>query len=162
MARIDAPAKPIPAPVRVTKTDANLAFGTVANTWHDTDPNGSASARPLDIVIPNVMAGQWVEVAMNYYSPSAATAVYLDFFTVVAGSPVHQFGSATTGVVGLLIPASLAWQQSASLRYQVASDDIENGAVRLRLRDRNTSTTARSIGSSSGIELVMDGRGPFG
>lgn len=150
------------APVRVTKADANLVLGIVANTWHDVDANGSAAARPLDVVIPNVEAGQWVEVAANLYSPNAATAVYLDVFTVVAGAPVHQFGSATTGTVGWLLPSGLAWQASNSARYQVQADDIENGSVRLRLRDRNTTTTARSIGSNSGIEFEMAGTGPFG
>lgn len=164
MARISPPAPSSAAslrPVRVSKTDANLACGVVANTWHDLDPGGSASARPLDIVIPGVSAGDWVEVSANLYSPNAATAVYLDIFTVVAGAVVNQFGSATTGIVGWLLPSGLAWQASNSGRYQVQSGDIEGGSVRLRIRDRNTSTTARSIGASGGIEFRMDGRGPF-
>jgi hypothetical protein len=150
------------APIQVTKADANLVLGIVANTWHDADANGSAAARPLDIVIPNVTAGKWVEVKANLYSPSSAAAVYLDIWTVVAGSPVNQFGSSTTGTVGWLLPASTAWQASNTARYQVQAGDIENGSVRLRLRDRNTSTTARSIGASGGIVFEMAGVGPFG
>lgn len=150
------------APVRVTKADANLACGVTANTWHSLDPGGSAAARPLDVVIPNVSAGQWVEVSVNLYSPNAATAVYLDIFTVVAGSFVNQFGTDATGTVGWLIPASLAWQASNTARYQVQAGDIEDGSVRLRIRDKNTTTTARSIGASGGIVFEMAGTGPFG
>ena len=48
----------------VTKSDADLGILKVTS-WADADTGGSAAARPLDLVVPNVSAGQWVTLSTS-------------------------------------------------------------------------------------------------
>lgn len=150
------------APVVVSKTDAAIVLSTTQNTWADIDAGGTAAARPLDLVIPGVAVGQWVSVNPVMHPTNAATSVQFDIFTIVAGAPVHQFGGATTGVSAWLAQSSVTEKLTAVRSYQLQAGDIENGAVRLRMRSRNLTTTARSLNASAGFEFRLEGRGPFG
>lgn len=152
---------PTLAPVVVSKNDASLALPTVQGVWTDLDPGGTAAARPLDVVIPNVAAGQWISLYASMHPSNVAQSVQMDVFTVVAGSPVHQFGQSVGGTSTWLLPASTTAAVSGTRSYQLQSDDIENGSVRLRMRARNTGTTARNVLAVSGFEFRMEGRGPF-
>lgn len=150
------------APVRVAKSDANLPVTTVAGTWTDLDTGGTAAARPLDVVIPGVKVGQWVEVEPNATSAAATTNVSLDICTIVAGVPVHHFGDpALIGVTAWFCPSGALKHITGAVWYQVQADDIENGSVRLRMRARNSSTTARAINATGGNIFTLVGRGPF-
>lgn len=151
-----------PAPIVVTKSDANLALSQTQNTWADVDPGGSAAARPLDLVIPGVKAGQWVEVEPNFYSGSTSAGIYLDVFAIVGGVPVSQFGLANEGVSGWTLLISTARFITGSRSKKLVSGDIENDSVRLRLRSRNATTISRAIAASAGNSFVLEGRGPFG
>lgn len=149
------------APVVVSKTDANLALPVVQGVWTDVDPLGTANARPLDVVIPNVEAGQWVSLTPTIHPSNVAQSFQVDAWTIVAGAAVHQMGFGNSGVSAWLLPASSIVPITASRHYQLQPDDIENGAVRLRLKARNTGTTARNIVATVGFEFRLEGRGPF-
>jgi hypothetical protein len=151
-----------PAPVIVSKTDAPLALGVVANTWTDVDPGGTAAARPLDVVIPGLKVGDWVTLAPVLHPTNAATSVQFDAFTIVDGLPVHQFGAAVGGVSAWLAVSAVTTTLTATRSYQIAEGDLDAaGNVRLRLRSRNLSTTPRSLNASAGFEFRLEGRGPF-
>lgn len=154
------------APIKVI-SDTSLACGTAQSTWHDLDPSGSAAAKPLDLVVPNVTAGQWVCVTPNLASGGSSSAfVGLDIWTIVAGVPVHNFGPTPAGVNGGVsgwkLNASVLSPITGAAWYQVQQSDIENGAVRLRLRDYNATTTARSLTAGSGYRIELVATGPFG
>ncbi len=154
------------APIRVVAS-AGLSVGVTANAWHDTDPGGSAAARPLDIVIPDVRAGQWICVSPEFMSGAGvATQVYMDMWTIVAAAPVNQFGAVVVSNVGGIAPwtliTSVRSQAQAPCYYQVQQADIEDGSVRCRLRDFNTTTTARTISGAGGVRAALYGLGPFG
>ncbi len=149
--------------VRVTKSDAVINLSQTLNTWVDIDAGGSAASRPLDIVIPFVQAGNWVEIRPAIWSGAALAGIYVDAVTVVAGAKVNQFGSTTTGTTAWLLDSSatVPSRVQAVVSYQVQAGDIENGSVRIRLQSYNTTTTARSFLAGSGFVLVIEGRGPF-
>jgi hypothetical protein len=152
-------------PIQVIKSDGNLTLAAVTGVWTDVDPGGSAAARPLDIVIPNVKAGQWVYVEMNALSGAAATGVPLDMFTVVGGVSINGFSGNDLGQVGWFLPNSTVGMSVTGGRsYQLLEEDIENGSVRLRLRHRNLSgATTRTISASAANgPFVLEGRGPLG
>lgn len=161
---IGAPADGSMAPVVVRKSNANLTLAVDAN-YQDIDPSGTANARELDIVIPNAVAGKWIVGGINVLITSSTVAAAMDFFTIVAGVPIHKFGDPTS----LTGAAPGSWQPEAnktlaimgSVPYQIQADDIESGSVRIRMRSRQTSGAARIIFSGGGGLLIMEGRGPF-
>lgn len=153
-------------PVRVTRTAGALSLGVSANAWHDLDTTGSAAARNLDVVIPGVVAGDWICIDPDFSSNSSAAAGYFDMHTVVAGAYVHRFGgdhspTSVGGTAGWSFGSSTSSATQASSWYQVQADDIENGAVRCRLRDCNATTTARTVNAIAALPLTLVGRGPF-
>jgi hypothetical protein len=162
--RVEFRANEIPAPVRTVKSDANLVMAANTPNWTDLDPGGTAAARPLDVVIPDVEAGQWVEFTPSAYVATATGATsLLDVFTIVGGAPVHQFGSTEVGISAWFISAGVPVNLGTRVSYQVQADDIEDGSVRLRLRFKNLhASTTRNLGAGSGNRVVLEGRGPFG
>lgn len=152
------------SPVIVRKSDANLTLAVNA-AYQDVDPSGTASSRDLDIVIPNVAVGQWVDFVMNILVTSSTVACAFDVFTVVSGAVVHKFGSPTS----LSGPTPSAWFAEAnkslaaqgSVAYQIQTGDVENGSVRLRVRSLQASGAARVIFSAGGGLFLAEGRGPF-
>lgn len=152
-------------PIKVISEGAELNLGQVANAWHDVDPAGSAAARPTDVVIPNVVAGQWVAITLDAASFSATPFVRMDCWTIVGGVKVNQFGAAVngnTGIVGWCFAASAFTKSTGTIHYQVQAGDIENGSVRIRLCDYTNSTTLRQITASNGFRMSLAGTGPFG
>jgi hypothetical protein len=162
------PAEPVdttpPAPIVVTKGDGNFALSTTVGSWVDIDAGGNASARPFDLVFPNVSAGQWITVEPFAWSASTSGAVLLDAWTIVGGAAVNRFGSGDNGGVPVspwALAANVAQAMSGSKSYQVKVEDIENGSVRVRLRSRHVSGAARSLLGIFGYEVRLEGRGPF-
>lgn len=148
------------------RTAGALAVGTVANTWHDPDQSGSAAARDLDMVVPGVAIGDWVRVDLDLSSASTAAAVYIDVHTIVAGAAVHRFGGdhSPTSVGGsgsTLMLTNVAASLAGSLWYQIVSGDVESGSVRLRVRDCNATTTARSLNGIAAVPYRTVATGPF-
>lgn len=154
------------APVKVVST-TGYACGVVAGTWHDLDTAGSAAAKPFDVVIPNVQAGQWICITPGLSSNSSSAAfVGLDCWSIVGGVAINKMGPATVSVNGgvpawKLITSTLSIV-CAPTWYQVQAGDIESGSIRMRLRDFNSGTTARSLVAGSGYDLTLTGTGPFG
>lgn len=153
------------SPLQVFRSTGNIALTTVASTWTDTDPDGTANARPLDLVISDVRAGDWVTVQPSYYSPSTATNISQDIAVMVAGAVVHTFGGqmagGTGGITGWFVTTGVIGQGGPAISYQVQADDIEGGSIRLRHRHLNSSTTARTISAAGNNRFVLEGRGPF-
>lgn len=152
--------------VTVQRTAGALAFGIQANTWHDVDTTGTAAARDLDVVIPGVEAGQSIMVFPDMISPNTAAGVYLDMHTIVAGVAVHRFSgdrspTSVGGAASWLCPINYYGIIGAPLSYVVQESDIQDGAVRCRLRDCNATTTARSVSATAALPLRLVGRGPF-
>lgn len=151
------------SPIVVSKADASPTI-LDSTSWKDVDTGGSAAARPLDLVVPDVKAGQWVTLTINGYSGSAASGGSVDFVTVVSGAKVNHVGNATAGVTGWVIDNNTIKHLNGSIDYQVQSADIENGAVRFRLQTIRTlgSATTRALLATGGFALRMAARGPFG
>lgn len=155
------------APVKVVAS-GNLAVGTTGVQWHDLDPAGSATARPLDVVIPGCSVGQWICIMPDFYTTEVSAAyVNMDMFTIVGGVPINQFGPPIVAGSGgqsswRLIQSTFSKAASAAW-YQVKAGDIdETGAVRCRLRDYNfNSPTSRLIYGAPGFNLTLVGIGPF-
>lgn len=152
-------------PVRVTKTDADLT-STTTGAWTDLDTGGSAAARPLDVVIPNVITGSWVSAKIDAFSAANAQGFSLDVWNIVAGSPVRRWNGGLASNFSawgwmVLGDADFGTAISAEHFYQLQADDIENGSVRLRVRYFRGAGSARALSSSSGGQFVFEGRGPF-
>jgi hypothetical protein len=127
------------APIQVVKSDGNWPVGVVANTWAEFDTTGSAAARSYDIVIPGVTAGQWI----------------------VAGAKVNPVGDSLVGTFAWALTNNAVTALQGTIPYQIQAGDIENGAARFRLYNRNTTTTARSLVASGGGKVKLWGSGPF-
>lgn len=152
-----------PVTTPVSKADGDISL-TVNNAWHDVDSSGSASARSLDIVIPNVFAGQWVEGYLNSSALTASSGLcYFDFVTIVAGVKVNHFsvqGSGQFGPVGWQCIANSEHKLTGNINRQLVAGDIENGAVRIRLQCR-TFTATSTLRAQAGLPFQAWGRGPF-
>lgn len=150
------------APITAEKTDADLPLVNTSGTWTDLDPNGTASSRPLDVVIPNVTAGQWVRLEMlGLYSNTAAIAK-LDAATIVDGAAVNRIsGDTTNGVLTWIGLGSTFSKIAGGISYQVQAGDLDDGAVRLRIQ--YISNGAKTIyAATAGYTLRIEGSGPFG
>lgn len=120
-----------------SKTDGDVVLNSA--TFTDIDS-------ALDLVIP-AEEGDFIEVEMQVRaSAGSATALTLDFHTIVSGSPVHSIS--TGGVAGTTSTGGVPnWEcdsvqtsgngfsnLSGSRLYQVQATDLASGNVRLRLR----------------------------
>lgn len=152
-----------PITIPVSKADGDISL-TVNNAWHDVDAGGSASARPLDVVIPNVFAGQWVEFNLNCSLVTASSGLcYFDAVTIVAGAKVNHFsvgGSGQVGPVGWQCIANAEHKLTGYINRQLAAGDIENGSVRIRLQCK-TFTATSTLRAQAGLPFQAWGRGPF-
>lgn len=153
------------SPIVVKK---NAPSGVIALTqstvWKDIDPDGTAAARPLDLVIPGVSPGDWVRVTPNFYYSILAgnNGAYVDIFTVVDGVAVNHPGDAEGGIAGWMIEGGLAGRVSGPVSLQVTADDIENDSVRLRLRYKLAAAATRGIWAGLyDVEFRLEGDGPF-
>lgn len=142
-------------PITATSTAA-YALPTTGTTWTDVDNGGSASARPLDIVIPSVEDGDDVEVGISAVSYSASLSGYVRVATIVSGSVVTGHHAQ-----GWTIPQSVTAVLAGSIIVPVVTGDIEGGSVRLRVQfQRLNGSAARNIGESD-VAMRVWGRGPW-
>jgi hypothetical protein len=148
-----------PKSIIVTKGDASISVVNTSAAWVDSDPGGNAAARPLDLVVPNVRAGDWIEVEPLLLADNTAGFVRLRFATIVAGALVNTVpsGEAPPGCWALL--SSVYDKAVGALSYQLQAGDIENGSVRLRLQ--HVSTNTRTLFASTPYTLRLEARGPF-
>lgn len=154
-------------PIVVTKTDGDVTCNVAS--WTDAITAGTAAARPMDLIVPNVTAGQWIYIEPNYVVSSAGAAgLYSDIFTVVAGAVVNQLGTTQVGIYGWFANTSLWTQVTGGVWYQVAAGDIESisgsPSVRFRLRLKATTTVTKTIfagGVIPGTKLILSALGPI-
>lgn len=159
MGRIQPLARPPavrPIIVRRTSGDITLAISAV---FADSDTTGTASARTLDLVFPNVTAGDVISVAPNLYMPSAVNATIHTFATIVAGAVVNRAGGAF-GVPTWGAPANGVGKIIGEYSYVVQAGDIEAGSVRVRMQHILASAT-RTVKADTNTEWYVEGRGPF-
>jgi hypothetical protein len=156
-------------PIVVRKSDASLTLAaTGAGVWADCDTTGSSASRSYDVVIPGCKAGDWVDIVPRATVAGGGTsAVLLDVFTIVSGSPVNAM-SGGDALGAWIVLASATTMIGARVSYQVQAGDLENvvggvGSVRLRLRYSKASGTSGTLNaaSASSTSWVMEGRGPF-
>lgn len=159
----------LPAPI--VKRQGNMAalnLSVVVGVWADVEADGTAAARPMDVVIPNVVAGQWIEVSSSLWVAATTGVTYLDLWTIVDGVPVNKFG----GNYGEGVERATGWILTANAEkvdlgnarpYQVQAADIQDGSVRVRMRSNCAIAGAgKAIQRASGSEFTLVGRGPLG
>lgn len=146
--------KGAPAPI-IVEAMGPFAFSVAGTGFYDLDPGGTAAARPTDIVIPGVKAGDTVEYGVSLHSPTAVNAQYLGVAPIVAAAPVRVIPP-----LGWLIPSGAAAFPAGSVMIPLTEADVENGSVRLRIQAfRIAGTAARSLGFTQPMKFW--GRGPF-
>ncbi len=147
-------------PIQVTRT-AGAITTAVSAVWVDTDTGGTAAARPLDIVIPNMATGDAFDFRLFISASSVTGATLMNLAVVVAGATQRRCFDETFGYLPWSIATGVAKDVfTATPRLTVLAGDIENGALRLRLQHIQASN-ARNIGGSSSVPIWMEGRGPL-
>lgn len=150
------------SPIVVSKIDANLTL--IGNsTWKDFETAGSAASRPMDVVIPNVKATDWVSINADAFYGNEASNVFVTMATIVGGAVVNRFRAANTlGVQSWTGLASAFSKMAGQAHYQLVAGDIENGAVRLRQQYFiTTGQPNHTVFASAGFAWTLEGRGPF-
>lgn len=154
----------VSAPIVEVHSTSDLILNNV--NWTDVmAATGSAAARDRDIIIPNVVAGQWVRVEPRFVvAATGATSIFFDIFTIVAGNPVNQFGSPQVGVYSWFANTSTLTQIGGGASYQLVAGDIEDIAgvpsVRLRLKFKTAAAVNRAILAGTavaGSRMVLEG-----
>lgn len=146
----------------------NYPFTSSSVTWADVDSEGTASARPFDVVIPGVKIGDYIAIDPCLYVGAAAGNAALDIATIVSGAVAHYFSSKTAtpltaGLTSWFVTASVTVTVQGRQWYQLQSGDIEAGSVRLRLRNIGIggSAASRAVSRTSGNLARLVGVGPF-
>lgn len=154
-------------PIVTRRTSGDLTLTASTSAWAPVDPTGSTAARDLDIVFSGVVAGQQVRLGVNAFLGNQATAVYLDFWSVVAAAKVNAISSGTSssvnGVGGWVSPASFFGFPAGSVPYTIQAGDIENGSARFRLYYKTGSAASKTLyASTAAWPIILEGSGPFG
>lgn len=153
-----------PSMVQTVKSDANIALASSAFTWIDVDLGGNAAARPLDLVLPGVQAGQGVVAGVGLRCTAGSGSELFRFVTIVAGAVVNPFNvAAGLGTTGLQVPASTTTSVAGEQAYRLAAGDISGGAVRIRLQHLNfgAASTITCDTVANGYTLDLRATGPF-
>ena len=148
------------SPLQVLRTSGNITAG-VAGAWTDLDDGGTAAARPLDVVLPNMAIGDPFDYR-PIFSAATVTGAWLGTLAVIVGGAVQRnIFDATFGFLPWSIPSAQGKDIIAlTPRLTVVAGDLENGSLRLRFRYIQA-TNARTINAVAGIPLIMEGRGPL-
>lgn len=147
-------------PVQVTRTSGNLS-AVVSAVWADLDSTGTAAARTLDVVLPNMSVGDNF-IVRPIFTANAITGGFLMTCAVIVGGAVQRnLFDATYGFFPWAIPTAASKDVNApSPRLTVVGGDLENGSLRLRLRHQQA-TNPRVINAVGGIPFFFEGRGPL-
>jgi hypothetical protein len=152
------------APMKTMKNDAAITCtGAGITTWIDVDPGGLTAARPLDVVIPGpCVVGNWIEIKPKYFVYAASGGSIWDFWTVVAGVPVHNFSIDSLGDPTYGVNSMVEQIVGSSATYQLQAGDINpDGSVRVRLRFAATAGVVKQVACGFGWRITFEGRGPF-
>lgn len=119
--------------------------------------NAGGNAGFFDFTFSGVSAGQVVETNIDcLWLSTGAGNGFLDFATVVSGTPTNYFSSTTStpdafGLQGLFGAASATGPRHGTYRYVIQSGDISGGAVTVRL-----------MGEAATVTKVLAGLGATG
>lgn len=152
------------APIVATKTDAALTIGhTGSGVWADTDTGGNAAARPLDLVVPGVRAGQRITLSILAHYTTGTNGGVMDFWSVVGGAPVSHIGQGAPNGPWIF-EGGKAGMVSGRATFTVQEADIENGSVRLRLRHSlpTAGGTLHTLFAGFGFEIRLEADHPKG
>lgn len=125
----------------VRRTSGHISFTSA--TWVNLDTG-------LDIVL-DAQVGDVIEAHPNGMWQSQAVSSYMDICTVVAGSPVNSFATASApsgtneGVPGWFGNTGAFQPISGGAAYTLQAGDIEYGQVTLRIRVRSASATSKTV-----------------
>lgn len=151
------------APLVTKRTLGDINLVNTAGAYEDLDNSGTPNARNLDIVFPDVVAGQVVELEPNLLASNGAGFVFLTFASIVNGAVVNQIhGAVAGGVAGWFLPASAFGTASGPFPYTLQAGDIEGGNARFRLRYRSNGSKTIYANGGTTYALAVIGRGPKG
>lgn len=151
--------------VSVQDVGGNITLA-VSAAWKDVEDNtgggGSASARGLDVVLPDMVIGDAFVVRPVMNVGSSTGGFLMNATIYVAGVVVRRLFDATFGYV----PWSLGANVSRDLvdwspRQVVQAGDLEaDGSLRVRFQ-YILATAARTLGATNSVPAWSEGRGPL-
>ena len=136
--------------------------GSYKDVEDNTGGGGTASARPLDVVIPDMQVGDAFVVRPMFSMSSASGGFLLNAAIYVAGSVVRRIFDDTFGYFPWSIPSGVAKDLADwSPKQIVQSGDLEgDGSLRVRFQYIQA-TAARALNTASTIPAWTEGRGPL-
>jgi hypothetical protein len=139
---------------RATKVRQNTTAGiyTITGTSYvDVDAG-------LDLVIP-AAAGDLIEVGLVCKPNPENARLFLDFASIVAGSPVTYWsGAGSTGEGAWTVHETIINAITGSIPRAAVSGDIAGGTITLRLRGRCMTATSRIIRADGTRPLTVYAR----
>lgn len=148
-------------PVQVMRISGNFDVA-VSAAWADLDPGGTAAARPLDVVLPNMGVGDGWDFKPNLTLGTATGGFLMNLAIIKAGAVHRRLFSNAYGFFPWSAPSGQAKDLFSPIyRQNVQEGDLENGALRLRLQYIQA-TNVRPVNATVDIPLVLEGRGPLG
>lgn len=150
-------------PVQVQRTSGAITASVTAQ-WTDLDPGGTAAARPLDIVLPNMSEGDFFDFRPIFSIATANGGWLLNLVVVVNGAVVRRCfppGGFDFGFIPWAAVANTAKDiNMPTPRLSVQAGDLENGSLRLRLQYTQGSVS-RTVQADTTSPLWLEGRGPL-
>lgn len=151
-----------PGTVLALKADKIWSTGNITLTFSGSAAwvevaNAGGVAGFFDFTFAGVVAGQLVEMDVDaLWLTNGAGNGFLDFATIVGGSPVNWFSSGggtpdAFGLQGLFGAASVTGPRHGSYRYALKAGDISGG-----------SATVRLMGEAQTVTKVLAGLGATG
>lgn len=142
-------------PIATSRTSGAVSVVNSSFAAADWDPAGNAAARPTDLVIPDVVAGDWVDLQMVMgVQNSTAALIWFSFGSYVGGVLQRAVGLPTWNALSG-VPVVL----TGLFSVQLQAGDIEDGSVRWRPIYVGFGTRVTSGDSQSPAHFFA--RGPY-
>lgn len=133
-------------PVEIRRTAGNLTLNSTS--WANWPTIGT-------LIIPNVVAGDYIEFGAHFLVSAPATAVQFDIVTEVAGSPVNSIGKRAAALVasenedclpGWFVTSGTSQRVVGSAPvYPLQAGDLTTTTVILRLRYRTSAAANATV-----------------
>jgi len=152
--------QPSTNPVQASRVSGNIVLA-VSAIWADVDPGGTAAARPLDIVLPEMEVGDGFDFRPFFSVGASAGGLLCNLAVIKDGDVERLCFDETYG----LFPWAVGGEASKDInvrtpRLTVLEGDLEDGSLRLRLKYIQATAT-RDVNAVSLIPFWVEGRGPF-
>lgn len=147
--------------VQTIRTSSNIVLA-IAAAFTDLDPTGTAAARDLDVVLPNMKVGDGFDFRPYLALQGSAGSFFANLAVIKAGVVQRSlFGSSFGNQFWSGATTSGLYVRDSTHKQQVLAGDLEaDGSLRLRMQYIKSSATS-TIAITSDFPLVMEGRGPF-